>query len=177
MYGGTESTLQHLSESNVDHMNTNTNMNTNESYTSKVDSGEWPTNPEVPLDQPFSDSRGIIQNLVLKPINSVAVIETKAGSIRSNHYHKTDWHYIYVLSGRILYFERDVGSTEIPKPVEFSAGSMFFTPPMKEHGVAFIEDTVLITAAKNVRSHESHEEDLVRVDFINSSNISDYLYG
>lgn len=146
-------------------------MDTNDSYTSKVDRGEWPDHPAVPLDEPFTDGRGTIQNLVLKPINSVAVIESKAGSIRSNHYHKTDWHYIYVLSGRILYFERDVGSKDIPSPVEFSTGGMFFTPPMKEHGVAFLEDTVLVTAAKNVRSHESHEEDLVRVEFINFSDV------
>lgn len=148
-------------------------METNDSYTSKVDAGEWPTSPAVPLDEPFVDARGIIQNLVLKPMTSLAVITTKAGTLRSNHYHRTDWHYIYVVSGRIAYFERDVVRDDdtIPDSVEFGAGEMFFTPPMKEHAVAFLEDTVIMTASKNVRSHEGHEEDLVRVDFVTPSDV------
>lgn len=146
-------------------------METNDSYTSKVDAGDWPADPKVPLDDPFEDERGTIQNLVLKPMTSLAVITTKAGTLRSNHYHRTDWHYIYVVSGRVLYFERDVGDDEIPDPVELGRDEMFFTPPMKEHCVAFLEDTVLVTAAKNVRSHDSHEDDLVRVDFITPADV------
>ena len=141
-------------------------METNNSYTSKVDSGQWPENCEVPLDVPYEDERGIIQNLILKPVTSITMIKTKAGNLRSNHYHKTDWHYIYVVSGCLLYYERKVGSTIIPEPRKFEEGSLFFTPPMMEHCTAFLEDTILITASKNIRSHEKHEEDLVRVNFI-----------
>lgn len=146
-------------------------METNDSYASMVEAGNWPTVPTVPLDDPYEDERGSIQNLVLKPVGGVAVIMTKAGTLRSNHYHKTDWHYIYVLSGHVLYFERDVGSDVVPKPDEYGPGDMFFTPPMMEHCVAFLEDTVLVTASKNARSHENHEEDLVRVDFVTPSDL------
>lgn len=144
---------------------------TNESYTSKVDRGEWPSDTSVPLDDPFTDERGVIQNLLLKPMTSLAVITSKEGSLRANHYHKTDWHYSYVVSGCVLYFEREIGASEIPKPVEFRAGDMFFTPPMVEHCMAFPEDTVIVTAAKNVRSHESHEADLVRVSFVGPKDL------
>ena len=144
---------------------------TNDSFTTKVDQGDWPYGQEVPLDTPFEDERGTIQNLLLKSFTSLAIITSKKRTIRANHYHKTDWHYAYVVSGRILYFERAVGSLEIPACREFRAGQMFFTPPDREHCMAFAEDTVFITAAKNVRSHENHEADLVRVDFVEPEHL------
>jgi quercetin dioxygenase-like cupin family protein len=147
----------------------------NDDFTSMVDRGEWPARIDVPLDAPFRNNNGIIQNLVLKPITSVAAITSCKGAVRANHYHKTDWHYAYVVSGAIAYFERTVGSSEISKPVIFKAGSMFFTPPMKEHSMVFLEDSVIVTMAKNVRSHESHESDVVRVSFVDSSLIDETI--
>ena len=146
-------------------------METNDSYTTKVDAGEWPDDCAVPLDDPFEDGRGAIQNLLLKPMTSIAVITSKEGTLRANHYHKTDWHYAYVVSGCVLYFERQIGDPSVPEPKEFRAGEMFFTPPMVEHCMAFPEDTIFITAAKNVRSHESHEADLVRVSFVSPEDL------
>lgn len=150
-------------------------METNDSYTEKVNNGEYPEDSSVPLDTPFINENGIIQNLVLKPMTSVAIIDSNAGTMRANHYHKTDWHYSYVVSGRILYFERPVGSKEIPEPRIFLAREMFFTPPMKEHVMVFPMETVFITMARNVRSHESHEADLVRVNFISKEELSRYV--
>ena len=43
------------------------------------------------------------------------MIESKAGSLRANHYHKTDWHYCYVISGQIRYFYRDLKSNKKPE--------------------------------------------------------------
>ncbi len=137
-----------------------------EIYTDNVDQGSWPNVTEVPLGSAFVDERGVIQNLLLKPMTSLALIRSARGSVRANHYHKTDWHYAYVLSGSILYFERDIGSSDVPDPVVFRPGQMFFTPPMKEHAMVFAEDTLFLTMAKNERSHDNHEADLERVLFI-----------
>ena len=139
---------------------------TNTEYTEMVDRGEWPEEVIVPLDTPFTNLNGVIQNLVLKPMNSVAVITSVKDSIRANHYHKTDWHYASVISGSVIYLVREVGSCEIPTPYLIRAGQMFFTPPMKEHAMIFSELTTFITMARNVRSHENHEADLVRIKFI-----------
>lgn len=147
----------------------------NDTYTDMVDKGEWPKNCSVPLDDPFVNHNGVIQNLLLKPLTSVAIITSVAGSMRANHYHKTDWHYAYVVSGKILYFERPVDSKEIPKPHIFEPGEMFFTPPMVEHVMVFPEETIFVTMARNVRSHESHEADLVRVNFISTARLEDYV--
>lgn len=139
---------------------------TNDEYTSLVDEGRWPGDPEVPLDEPFVNASGEIQNLVLKPMTSVACIRSVKGAVRANHWHRTDWHYAYVVSGALAYAERPVGGDQEPSFLVFSRGDMFFTPPNREHVMVFLEDTVIITMARNVRSHEKHEEDVVRVPFV-----------
>lgn len=124
---------------------------THEQYTSLVDEGVYPPDPDVPLPPAFKTDFGTIKNLILKPIQSVAVIESVRGSVRANHYHKTDWHYAYVVRGKVLYFERGVGEIGLPDAVEFFPGQMFFTPPMREHAMVFVKDTTIFTFAKNVR--------------------------
>lgn len=146
-----------------------------ERYTAEIEKGRWPLDAAVPLPTAFNNASGTIQNLLLKPLQSVAVITSRTGALRANHYHKTDWHYAYVVSGQVLYFERDVGSTAIPQPRAFGPGEMFFTRPMREHVMLFAEETVLITLAKNVRSHAEHEADLVRVQFITPELAREYV--
>lgn len=141
-------------------------MTENQQYANAVEAGNAPTSTSVPLDDKFVDARGKIENLLLSPITSIARISSVAKSVRANHYHLTDWHYAYVESGCVLYFERAIGSTEIPEPIAYRAGEMFFTRPNVEHAMLFVLDSVIFTFAKNVRDHETHEADLVRVDFI-----------
>ena len=50
---------------------------------------------KLKLKNPFVDARGSIQALVMEPINDVAIILSVKGSIRANHFHKTDSHYAY----------------------------------------------------------------------------------
>ena len=59
---------------------------------------DWPSEVLVPLEKPFIDDRGAIQPLVDKMMKSAVMIESKKGTLRANHYHKTDWHYCYVIS-------------------------------------------------------------------------------
>lgn len=147
----------------------------NATYAAHVDRGEYPHENTVPLDPPYDDARGKIQNLLLRPITSTAVITSRAGTMRANHYHDTDWHYAYVVSGRVIYFERDVGSTNLPEPKVYGEGEMFFTPPHREHCMVFPVDTVFVTLAKNVRSHESHESDVRRVALITDAMLPEIL--
>ena len=66
-------------------------------------------------EEPFVDDRGIIQPIVDVDLKSAVLITSKKGSIRANHYHKTDWHYCTVLEGSIRYYWRQVGLTTKPK--------------------------------------------------------------
>lgn len=139
---------------------------TNREYTALVEAGVFPDCPVVPIDAPFINENGVIMNLLLEKFSSIALISSRAGSVRANHYHKTDWHYAFVLSGTIHYFWRPVGNQEKPQEMRFTTHSMFFTPPLVEHAMYFPEPTTFITFAKNIRDHKSHEADLVRVPLI-----------
>jgi len=119
----------------------------------------------VPLTPAFVDERGSIQNLVEHECGGVAIIHTKAGSRRSQHHHKSDFHYLYIVSGRVRYRERKVGA-ETVLDVTLGPGQMVFTPPMVDHWMSFEADTVMISVSKLSRQHDVHEADLVRVPWL-----------
>ena len=126
-------------------------------------------NPILPLKKPFSDDRGIIQNLVSlneSQMRSAVLIESKKGSLRANHYHKVDWHYCYIISGSIEYYYRPTNSDKEPIRILINAGQVFYTPPMVEHAMVFPEDTVFLTLGGGTRLHEDYENDLVRVNLV-----------
>ncbi|MGC4094735.1 MAG: hypothetical protein QM756_43820 [Polyangiaceae bacterium] len=141
-------------------------MLSNREFSALVDKGTYPEQVSVPLDTPFTNHNGTIQNLLLERFSSAAVITSVAGSIRANHWHRTDWHYSYVVSGVVEYYHRLLGSGAKPKHERYEAGKMFFTPPNVEHAMFFPEATVFITLAKNIRDTAHHEEDVVRVPLI-----------
>ena len=136
----------------------------------KEEMKSWPKEPLVKLSKPFVDQRGSIQPLVDLMMKSAVMIESKKGSLRANHYHKTDWHYCYVISGQIEYFYKDVNSKEEPKVLVAKNGNMIFTPPMVEHCMKFSEDTLFLTLSRNARDQETYEADVVRVNLIDTND-------
>ena len=126
----------------------------------------WPKSVLVDLPSSYDDSRGSIQPLVDMNMKSSVLIDSNSGAVRANHYHKTDWHYCYVLYGEIIYYHRPHGSKESPEEVLVKEGQMFFTPPMVEHAMFFEEQTTFLTLGGNSRKQTSYENDLVRVKLI-----------
>lgn len=126
----------------------------------------WPKGVVIKLEPPFEDSRGKIQPLANLPMESCVLITSKKGTIRANHYHKSDWHFCYVLEGCIDYYHRPVGSSNQPEKVVVKKGELFFTPPMVEHAMVFHEDTTFLTLGKNSRKQEIYEADVVRTELI-----------
>ena len=57
-----------------------------------------------------NDTRGSIVSIVDDVVQNVSLITCNAGSIRSNHYHKKDFHFMYVLDGEIDYFFKEFDS-------------------------------------------------------------------
>jgi len=134
----------------------------------------WPAHGVVKLEKPFVDGRGSIQPLVDIMMKSAVMIESKAGSLRANHYHKTDWHYCYVVSGTIEYLHRPTGSDQEPEVILVNEGEMVFTPPMIDHGMRFPVDTVFLTLSRNPRDQESYEADVVRVDMVSTDGLTSW---
>ncbi len=133
---------------------------------SSIDEFTFPDNVIIDLEKPFVDERGEIIPLVDVLMKSCVLITSKKGTIRANHYHKTDWHFCYVLKGSVEYYHRPVGDTIQPEKVIVKQGQLFFTPPLVEHAMIFREDTIFLTLGGNSRKQESYESDLVRVNLI-----------
>lgn len=128
------------------------------------------------LPAPFINDAGKIQNLVELAANDgfrgVAIIDCKAGSRRSSHYHRSDAHYLYVLSGEMRYIERRYGSGTIVK-FTVHPGEMVRTGPRVEHWTEFPVETRLISISKLSREHAEHEGDVVRVPWIDEEPAND----
>lgn len=120
----------------------------------------------IDLPTPFTDGRGSLQMLIDFPISSVLVITSKKGSVRANHYHRQDDHYCYLAAGRMEYHYRPAGSIQPPKVVTIEPGQMFYTPPMVEHAMKFLEDSVFYVFSKLNRDQQSYESDVVRVQLV-----------
>ena len=128
-------------------------------------------NPIIKLEKPFIDDRGIIQPIVDKLMKSAVMITSKKGSIRANHFHKTDWHYCYVINGSIEYFHRITGSKKEPEKILVKKGQMVFTPPMVDHAMKFHEDTIFLTLSRNPRDQETYEKDVIRINMIDNKGL------
>lgn len=131
----------------------------------------WPKEGRVELEPPHIDDRGSIQSLVNFPMKNLSLISSKKGTVRSNHYHVTDWHYMYVLSGSFDYYYRPTGSDAAPAKINVKAGGMVFTPPMEDHATVFLEDTQLLAMSRNPRDQEAYEADVRRVVLIDPASV------
>ena len=66
----------------------------------------------VDLKEKFGDNRGFIQPLCDLNMKSASLIYTKPDQWRANHYHKEDWHFIYVIKGEFEYYFKKTNSEE-----------------------------------------------------------------
>ena len=130
----------------------------------------WPKKEIIDLEEPFVDERGEIQPLVDGIMKSAVMIFSKAGSLRANHYHKTDWHYCYVVSGQINYYHRKTNTLIEPKLIIVKKGQMVFTPPMVDHAMKFPVDTTFITLSRNPRDQQTYEKDVIRINMMDTTN-------
>ena len=119
----------------------------------------------IPAD--YVDARGAITKILddgKTAIRSTLLITSRKGAVRANHYHKTDSHHVYMLSGKMEYSEHPVGSdARGAETVIVEAGDLLYTPPMVVHVMRFIEDSAFLALATNSRHQEAYEEDTVRV--------------
>lgn len=135
------------------------------------DPSEWPGEGLVPLDPVHADGRGGIQSLVNFPMKNISLITSAKGTVRSNHYHLTDWHYMYVLTGAFDYYYRPTGSDAAPKVLRVTAGQMVFTPPMEDHATVFLEDTSLLAMSRNPRDQATYEADTRRIQLVDPATV------
>ena len=113
------------------------------------------------------DVRGSILSIVDEKVKNVSIITCLPRTIRSNHSHKKDWHYMYVLEGVMEYFYvsgNRIFFTKIKK------GENVFTPPKELHATYFPKKTVLLVSSKNKRDKKTYEKDTIREKLIDLKN-------
>ena len=120
------------------------------------------------------DSRGSILSICDIPCKNVSIINCKKNTIRSNHYHKKDYHVMYVVKGEIDYFYKTIRGKKI-NYLKVKKDNLIFTPPMEIHATYFPKNTVLIVSSKNPRDQITYENDTVRIELINKKNIKHLL--
>jgi len=84
-----------------------------------IEKGEYPDEPMVDIPPPFENDAGAIWNIARGAFGSASFIASRAGKIRSNHFHKEDSHFIYVVSGFMYYYW---------KPAPKNGACMSFSP-------------------------------------------------
>jgi oxalate decarboxylase/phosphoglucose isomerase-like protein (cupin superfamily) len=136
---------------------------THDEYVARVMAGDYPDDPKVELPPDYKNKAGTIQNLLFAETAGAALITSFDGAVRSNHYHKTDWHFMYVLDGVMEYYWRGVRSESPVYLCRVKPGEMVFTPPLVEHTTRFRGTTRLLVFSRNARKHDDHEADLVRI--------------
>ena len=113
----------------------------------------------------IKEERGNITKLLddgKTKVRSILLITSRAGSVRSNHYHKKDAHWIYMISGKMEYYEKPVRGGKIKKAI-LGPGDIVYTAPMMIHTTRFPKDSVFMAFSIRSRNQKAYEEDTVRV--------------
>lgn len=116
-------------------------------------------------DAPFVNDAGTITNLVHNaPPGTISYIECNPNTTRSRHRH-LDGHWLFVVEGLMLYYERPADSKEDVPPLYVGPGEMVWTPGDADHKCYFPRHTKLISVSTATRTHEEHEKRLTRVEW------------
>lgn len=115
----------------------------------------------------YEDERGIISNVLEEPISHVAIITSKAKSIRGNHYHPEQVQYVYLVSGKYDSISKDLrdANSKIESRI-ITAGDLVITPPMIAHAMRFLEDSVLLNLTTGQRDSDKFSEHTKKYNLI-----------
>ena len=112
------------------------------------------------------DSRGEIFNLFEGRIEHIALITSKKGSVRANHYHKEDLQYIYLVSGEFESHSCDVRDPSKRQVLHVRPGDLVTTPSYIAHAQRFTKDSVFLALTTRERESGKYEEDTIAYQVI-----------
>lgn len=110
------------------------------------------------IDPAVVDARGAINNIFEGAIGHVALITSKKGSVRGNHYHKKDHQYIYLVSGAFESHSCDVENPQKKQVLKVRPGDIVDTPPLTAHAQKFTEDSVFLALSTRQREDGKYED-------------------
>jgi len=111
------------------------------------------------------DSRGDISDIFYKHrIDHVAIINSKKGAFRGDHYHKLTTQHMYMTCGSLKYYYRkaDEGNDSV-KSVVVKQGELVTTQPYEVHALEILEDNQFVVFSEGKRGGQDYESDTFRV--------------
>ncbi len=108
------------------------------------------------------DDRGIIQDLLVTPLDAVTEIRTRKGAVRGNHVHYETTQWTYIAAGLLRVRTRNLAG--IIEDRAYGPGEMACEEPGTAHAWEALEDTVVIVFTKGPRSGTAYESDTHRLD-------------
>lgn len=122
------------------------------------------------LKPEFVDFRGAITRLINEPkikIRAILLITHKKKTIRGNHYHKKDSHWVYCLTGKFRYYEKDMTKKNAKtSSIILKPGDLVYSKPHIAHAMEAIENTIFLAITTEKRDQKAYEKDTVRLDII-----------
>lgn len=106
----------------------------------------------------FVDDRGKISNYELpEPINLIGYIESKAGSVRANHYHPIQEQKCLLIKGSYISVIKDLSDSKAPIQTQIiKAGDVSVIQPNVAHTMVFLEDSIFLNLVRGEREHENY---------------------
>lgn len=106
----------------------------------------------------FIDNRGIIRNYELtEPINLIGYIESKAGTVRANHYHPIQEQKCLLVKGQYISVIQDLSISNAPIETRLiNPGDIAIIKPNVAHTMVFTEDSIFLNLVRGEREHENY---------------------
>lgn len=106
----------------------------------------------------YVDERGKISNYELsEPINLIGYIESKAGTVRANHYHPVQEQKCLVIKGQYISVIKDLSNKDNPLITQvINQGDLSTIKPNVYHAMVFTEDTIFLNLVRGDREHENY---------------------
>jgi dTDP-4-dehydrorhamnose 3,5-epimerase-like enzyme len=114
------------------------------------------------------DNRGDISDIFYKhAVDHVAIINSKKGVFRGDHYHKFTTQHMYMTKGSLRYYYKKVDEgNDKTKSVVVKQGEMVSTPPYEVHALEILENNQFIVFSEGLRGGRDYESDTFRVPTI-----------
>ena len=121
----------------------------------------------------YIDDRGRISNYELtEPINLIGYIESKAGTVRANHYHPIQEQKCLLVKGKYISVIKDLTDPKAQiKTQIIRAGDIAIIKPNVAHTMVFTEDSIFLNLVRGEREHDNygvthtHPYELVNEEF------------
>jgi UDP-glucose 4-epimerase len=109
-------------------------------------------------EKEYIDDRGKISNYSLpEPINLIGYIESKAGSLRANHYHPVQEQKCLLVKGKYISVIKDLGEADADIQEKIiRQGDISIIQPNVAHTMIFLEDSIFLNLINGDRDHENY---------------------